>query len=193
MEERIKEILKQLGADDYGIANIERFANSPSGFHPADIYKDCRSVIVFAKCMPKGLAYVSPRIAYIRATEVNLNELDRIGVLASIEIEKAGGIAVPIPSDSPYEYWDAERLEGRGIFSMRHAAQLSGLGSMGKSNLIINKKFGTMLNFGAILTNLDLKSDLLSEEMCLPNCRICLDNCPQKALNGLNVNQKICR
>jgi len=143
--------------------------------------------------MPKGLGKISPRIAYIRATDINLNELDRIGLLASIEIEKSGAFAVPIPSDSPYEYWDSEKMEGRGILSMRHAAKMSGLGSMGKSTLIINKRFGTMLNFGAILTNFDLKSDPLSEEMCLVNCQICIDNCPQKALNGLTVNQKLCR
>jgi epoxyqueuosine reductase len=193
MEEKIREILKKFGADDCGIANVERFANAPAGFHPRDVYKECKSVIVFAKCMPKGLAFVSPRISYIRATDSNLNELDRIGLLASVEIEKSGAIAVPIPCDSPYEYWDSEKLEGRGILSMRHAAQLSGLGSMGKSTLIISKKFGTMLNFGAILTNLDLKSDPLSEEICLANCCICIDNCPQKALNGLTVNQKLCR
>lgn len=76
---------------------------------------------------------------------------------------------------------------------MRHAAELSGLGRIGKSNLVIHKKFGTMLNFGAILTNLDLKSDPISKKLCRDNCSICLDNCPQKALNGLTVNQKLCR
>ena len=193
MEDRIKKLLTELGADICRIANIERFSNAPSGFHPTDIYKECKSVIVFAKCMPKGFAYVSPRNVYNKATDINLNELDRISYLASVEIEKLGGITVPIPSDSPYEYWDSDNLEGRGLLSMRHAALLAGIGSMGKNTLIINKKYGNMINIGAVLTNLDLKSDPPSEKMCIDSCSLCLDNCPQKALNGRTVNQKLCR
>lgn len=193
MEDRIKHILLELGADLCGIANVDRFKDAPSGFHPKDIYKDCQSVIVFAKSMPKGLAYVNPRILYMKATDTNLNELDRMSCLASLEIEKLGGTCVPVPSDSPYDYWDKEKMEGRGLLSMRHAALLTGIGSMGKNTLIINKQYGNMINMGAILTNFDLQSDPLSEEMCIAGCHLCLDNCPQNALNGLTVNQKLCR
>ncbi len=193
MENQIKDMLTGLGADVCGIANIDRFTHAPSGFHPRDLYSDCKSVIVFAKPLPKGLASVNPRIMYIKATDSILNELDRISNIACLEIERLGGIAVPLPSDSPYDYWDSERMEGRGILSMRHAAQLAGIGSMGKNNLIINHQYGNMINIGAVLTNLDLQSDPLAPEFCIPNCRLCLDNCPQQALNGQTVNQKLCR
>ena len=193
MEERIKGIIKGLGADLCGIANVERFSEAPLGFHPTDLYKDCKSVVVFAKAMPKGLAYVNPRNLYLKANDLNLSELDRISFLASLEIEKLGAIAVPLPSDSTYEYCDSENLEGRGLLSMRHAALLAGIGSMGKNTLIINKKFGNLINIGAVLTNLDLQSDPFSEEVCIENCRICLEKCPQNALNGLTVKQKSCR
>lgn len=129
----------------------------------------------------------------MKSTDTNLDIVDRISYLGSLEIEKLGGIAIPLPSDSPYDYWDPENFEGRGILSMRHAAQLSGIGSMGKNTLIINKEYGNMINIGAVLTNLDLKSDPFSEEMCLANCRLCIDTCPQMALDGLTVNQKLCR
>ena len=139
MEKRIKNIFESLGADIFGIANIERFDDAPSGFHPTDIYKNCKSVLVFAKCMSMGLAHVSPRIVYKKATDVSLDEIDRISYLASVEIEKLGGLAIPLPSDSPYEYWDEEKVEGRGILSMRHAALQAGIGSMGKNTLIITE------------------------------------------------------
>lgn len=193
MEEKIKKILMELGADQCGIANIERFGDAPAGFHPVDLYMDCKSVIVFAKCMPKGLMEVNPRIMYNKANDMILNELDRICLLACAEIEKLGYSSVPIPSDVPYEYWDGEKLEGRGLISMRHAALLAGIGSMGKNTLIISRKYGNMINIGALLTNLDLVSDPLSEELCISGCRLCLDNCRQKALDGRTVNQKLCR
>lgn len=193
MEDEIKRILLDLGADVCGIAAAEKFEAAPEGFRPTDIYPDCRSVIVFAKHMPKGLTRVSPRILYSNATNLNLAELDRICFAACGKIEALGGITVPIPSDSPYDYWDSERMEGKGTLSMRHAALLAGIGSMGKNTLIINKKFGNMINVGALLTNLVLKSDPPAEKFCRENCRICLNACPQKALDGTTVNQKLCR
>lgn len=193
MEGQIKKELRRLGSDLCGIAHVDLFADAPKGFHPADIYKDCRSVVVFALPLPIGLSWVSPRIIYYRSNNVVLAELDRIALAASRFIEALGGTAVPIPSDSPYEFWNSEKLEGRGLLSMRHAAELAGIGSLGKNTLLISSKYGNMLNLCAILTNLELKSDPPSEKFCIPGCRICLDSCPSGALNGVTVNQKLCR
>jgi epoxyqueuosine reductase QueG len=47
---------------------------------------------------------------------------------------------------------------------------------------------------GAVLTDIHLEPDPLAEHFkCPSNCRICLDVCPQKALDGVTVNQKLCR
>ena len=192
-EEQIKRIILNQEADICGIANIERFINTPTGFRPTDIYKECKSVIVFAKRLPKGLAYVNPRIVYNYANNLNINAVDTITYNTSIAIEQLGCVAIPLPCDGPYEYWEKDNLTGKGLLSMRHAAVLAGLGSLGKNTLLINKHYGNFLTIGAILTNLDLKSDPLSEELCVENCRMCLDNCPSNALNGRTVNQKLCR
>jgi Uncharacterized Fe-S protein len=193
MEQNIKEIFIKLGADICGIANVDRFKDVPEGFRPTDIYEDCKSVIVFAKCMPKGVAYVSPRIVYNKFNDINVELLDRIAFLGSIEVEKLGAIAVPVPTDSPYEYWDSENMEGKGILSMKHAAILAGIGTMGKNTLLINKTYGNMINIGAVLTNLDLRSDDFVEKVCIDGCTKCIDSCPSKALDGQTVNQKLCR
>ncbi|MDF2595779.1 MAG: hypothetical protein K0R69_2120 [Clostridia bacterium] len=193
METKIKEMFLALGADACGIAGIEKFENSPKGFHPTDIYKDCKSVIVFIRRLPKGLLHVSSRIVYLNANNMALAELDRIGLAACDALEAMGGTAVPLPCDSPYEYWDSERLEGRGLLSMRHAALSAGLGSMGKNTLIINKTFGNMVNIGALLTDLALESDPPAEDLCRKECQICLKACPSKALSNAAVNQKLCR
>ena len=192
-EEQIKRIILNQGADLCGIASIDRFANSPIGFHPSDIYKECKSVIVFAKRLPKGLACVNPRIVYNHTNGLSINTVDTITYESSIVIEQLGCVAVPLPCDSPYEYWEKDNLKGKGILSMRHAAVLAGLGSLGKNTLLINKRYGNFLTLGAILTDLDLQSDPLSEDLCIKNCRLCLDNCPTKALNGKTTNQKLCR
>jgi epoxyqueuosine reductase QueG len=148
---------------------------------------------MFAKRMPKGLAYVNPRIVYNHASELSKYEVDRITYEASIVLEQLGGVAVPLPCDSPYEYWETENLKGKGILSMRHAAVLAGLGSLGKNTLVINEKYGNFMTLGGILTDFDLKSDTLSEELCIENCHLCIDSCPVGALDGRIANQKLCR
>jgi epoxyqueuosine reductase len=84
LENLIKEILLGLGADDCRIANIDRLFDAPKGFHPREIYNGCKSVIVFIRKMPKGTAFVSPRIIYHRATEIILNELDIISYKGTV-------------------------------------------------------------------------------------------------------------
>lgn len=194
MKHEIKSIFLKLGADVCGVANIDRFTNAPKGFHPTDIFADCKAVIVFAKTLPRGLTKVNPRLIYQHFNSIGPVELDRIAYLASNEIEKAyNGLAMPIPSDGPLEYWDNDKTEARGLLSMKHAAVLAGIGTLGKNTLLINRKYGNMLSIGIVLTDLDLPSDMLDEEICIKGCKLCIDNCPAGAIDEFGVNQKLCR
>jgi epoxyqueuosine reductase QueG len=190
----LKEYVISLDADVCGVANIDRFGGAPKGFHPTDIYTECKSVIVFGIALPKGLTMVEPRLIYGHFNYDICKTVDLISFrTAKVIEEKYHGIAVPMPCDGPYEYWDSERKEGRGLISMKHSAVLAGLGNLGKSTLLLNEKYGNLLILGAILTNLDMPSDPLSKSICIENCRLCIDNCPSKALNGTTVNQFNCR
>lgn len=194
MEQAIRHMLYAHGADACGIAGIERFCGAPNGFHPHDIYPDCRAAIVFLKRMPLGLRHVSPRIVYCHATDLNIAPIDQICYNASLMLERELGItAVPLPCDGPYEHWEEENKRGCGILSMRHAAMLAGLGHLGKSTLLIHPAFGNMVNIGVILTDAPLNSDPLCNTACIAGCNVCLNACPTQALDGTTVNQKLCR
>lgn len=192
-EQEIRELVLSLGADACGFAAADRFNNAPEGFRPRDIYPDCRAAVVFLKRMPRGLSQVNPRIAYHHFSNLTLAQVDEIALKISHAIEHMGGRAAPVPCDSPYEYWDAERTEGRGILSMRHAAMLAGLGGLGKSALFLSPQFGSMVNIGVVLTDLPLESDPLTNSPCIESCHICLDGCPAHALDGVSANQLLCR
>ena len=102
--------------------------------------------------------------------------------------------AVLIPCDDPYEYWEAERSYGRAILSLRHAGFLAGLGVLGKNTFLINETYGNMIELGAVLIDIELDGDRLSDyEGCITDCQICINSCPKKALNGITVDQKLCR
>jgi epoxyqueuosine reductase QueG len=194
VKNQIKEFILSLGADVCGVANVDCFFEAPAGFHPRDIFSDCKSIIVFGIALPKGLAKVEPRLIYGHFNYGTCPEVDWVALRAAKEIERLwGGYAVPIPSDSPYEYWDAEKLEGRGLISMKHAAVLAGLGTLGKSTLLLNEKYGNLLTLGMVLTDLDLDSDPLVESICIEGCSLCIKNCPSQALDGQLANQTKCR
>ena len=187
---KIKSITRDLGADLCGIASGERFQDAPPGFNPSDIYSKCKSVIVFAKRVPAGSLSAENCIPYTHVSDVIVQEVDRLGVKLCLILEDLGIEAVPIPSDDPSEYWEAENQYAMGIMSMRHAGYLAGLGVIGKNTLLINEKYGNMIQIGAVLVNIELENDpIATYNACLKECGLCIDSCPQKALNGLTVNQ----
>lgn len=194
LNDNIKQILLEQGADVCAIAGIERFDHVPDGFSPRDLFPQCRAVIVFGLALPRGLTQVEPRLLYAHFNALSCAEADRISFHTAKVIEKAYDcVAVPLPCDSPYEFWESDTLRGRGLLSMKHAAVLSGLGTLGKNTLFLHPVFGNLLTIGALLTDLDLPSDPLCEQLCIPGCTKCLDACPVHAIESGQVNQEACR
>ncbi len=190
----VKDIFLELGADLCGIAPAQRFGEAPEGFRPTDIFGDCRSVIVFAKRLPAGPLFAASCIPYTRLNDLLMTRLDDVGYAASLELERLGAKAVAVPADDPSEYWEADRHYARGVLSLRHAGYLAGLGVLGRNTLLKSERFGNMIQLGAALVDVELEADpVASGEACPSDCSICLDACPQGALDGNTVDQKLCR
>lgn len=192
--DEIKYRVKDMGADLCGIASVERFADAPAGFHPTDILKECKSVIVIAVHIPNSMFASSSKGVYTFAHFRVFDKINAITFRLTEDLEKYRISAVPIPASEPYEYWDESRRHGQGILSLKHAAVRAGLGSMGKNTLLVNEKFGNMLLLGAVLSSREFESDQMADyQACIPNCQICLDNCPASALDGNILVQSKCR
>jgi epoxyqueuosine reductase len=190
----IKDLAVKLGADLCGIAPLERFKKAPEGFRPTDIYPQAKSVIVVAKRFPEGPFVSHNPIPYTVTNDIILRDVIRITCALCACLEREDSVlAVPVPSE-PYEYWDEDKREGRGILSLRHAGYMAGLGVLGKNTLLTNAAFGNRIVLGAILLNIEIEPDNLADyNFCSPDCRICIQNCPAGALDGKRVDQKLCR
>lgn len=189
----IKNLATHLGADLCGIASIDRFENAPKGFHPQDVFKNTKSVISIACRILDGPLNADNIIPYSAIEEMILSKINGITLALSLAIEDNGSKAVIIPS-TPYDYWDEENMEGRGILSLKHLAYFAGLGYMGRNTLLCNPKYGNLIKLGAIITDAELEADAIQEgEMCEPNCSLCVDSCPVEAIENNQVIQKICR
>lgn len=62
-----------------------------------------------------------------------------------------------------------------------------------KNILLLNPKYGNELTIGVILTDLDLKSDDLYENICIKESHKCIENYPVGAIQEVSVVQKLCR
>lgn len=193
--DEVKDIAIEQGADRCGIAHVNRFEGAPNGFRPRDIYGACKSVVVFLKRMPSAAINAERNpVVYTHTANQLYSALDTIGLNLCYQLEKKGIKSVPVPTDVPYLHWEPDRMHGMGILSMRHAARQAGLGILGRNTLLINRELGNLVYIGAILTNSALKSDPIVDDFdCPPDCRLCIDACPVQALDGVTVNQKLCR
>ena len=182
------------GADICGIAPAARFLDAPEGFRPQDIFPGCRSVLVFARKVPASSLDATSCVPYTYANDLVAREVDSITLETCRRLESIGLVAVPVPTNDPYEYWDAKKNRGMGILSLRHAGYLAGLGVLGRNTLLVSRTLGNMMQIGAILLDAELEGDpIIRETWCPSGCRLCIDSCPQKALDGRTVDQKLCR
>jgi len=190
----VKAIALSLGAEQCGIARADSFSDAPEGFRPADIYPACQSVVVFMKAMPAAITQAANPAPYSSTAYLLYAELDRLGLDLVRALERRGAPAVPLPCDVPYLHWDEASQHGMGILSMRHAAQLAGLGWLGRNTLLMNEELGNLGYIGAVLTAAELEPDQPLEGCpCPEGCRICQDACPENALVGKTVIQARCR
>lgn len=185
----VKQLLCTLGADLCGIASIDRFSNAPKGYHPTDVLPCCKSVISFAVRFPVGALACKTHVVYTHIRNTITPKLDAMALNACIALEKAGILAVPIPTNN--SQWDAATGRFRSIISQKHAAQAAGLGTIGRHSLLITPEFGSMVWLGAILTDAQLEPDPLREPIC-DACNLCVEVCPKNALASAEMDQAAC-
>lgn len=70
-----------------------------------------------------------------------------------------------------------------GHISLKHAAELAGLGSIGRNYLLANSEFGNLLWLSAVLTDADLTPDKKIQNKLCDNCNECVKKCPMGALD----------
>ena len=75
-------------------------------------------------------------------------------------------------------------MEPWGILSLKHAAVKAGLGMFGRSGQVYHPRYGSLLRFGAVVTDAELPGDpLLEKDPCPPKCNVCRTSCPAGAFD----------
>ena len=68
-----------------------------------------------------------------------------------------------------------------GPIPEKYWAEKAGIGWQGKNSLIINKKYGSFIFLGTLLTNIEFSPDKPAENHC-GDCELCINSCPTGAI-----------
>jgi epoxyqueuosine reductase QueG len=208
LAQQMKQRALELGADLVGVAAVERwetpppfdaarvFDYRPSGYGPTDLMPTARSVIVLgigqlAGVMESNVSDARTTYAFGNFGYVHLNR-----VLNSICFDLARWLEArshrtlplgPVIGSRFSHEADADETANAplyGVFSLKHAAVLSGIGRRAKNGLVATSRFGTRVRLAGLITAAVLGSDEpLEDDPCPPNCTICMDVCPTQAIS----------
>ena len=179
--ETVKEYGKAAGASVVGVASFSAFGRAPDGFKPTDIMEDCLSVVVLGAPSPREV--LGDVAEYTASRNAMLSAMTDIAKKVEKQIKSAGHKAKAISASG------GRTIDGKmwGHISLKHAAELAGLGRIGRNYLLTNDTYGNLLWISAVLTDADLVPDGLAQYSVCDNCNKCVENCPSGALENLDA------
>lgn len=205
---QVKRKATELGADIVGVAPVERFEIPPpvgeekihdytSTSHGlTEMLPGARSVIVIGLrqltgVMEANVSDVETTYPFGNFGYVHLNRtLNTITYELALWLEERTWTTLPLGA-APAARFDYRIYRSgetttplRGIFRVKRAAVLAGVGRIAKSELLATQRYGTKGRLGALITTAALAGDpMLEGSPCPPNCRICVDVCPTRAIS----------
>lgn len=207
LTQEIKQTGLKLGANLVGIAGVERFADPrpfddekfpqypATGYGPTELLPGAKSVITLAIGQLTGLMESS--VTGTKSTYPFGNfgywflnhRLDQISYDLSRLLEERGWPSLPLGEFSSSRFSEKAQREPdykaalHGVFSVKRAAVLAGIGRKSKSTLVANPRYGTRIRLGCLITTAPLREDpLLEGSPCPPDCTICVDVCPTQSV-----------
>lgn len=184
LNEELKIYSESLGIDLFGVAELS----------PATDYitkQGGKHVGAFPRAISLGIRLIDDildqlshhqdlvTIASYRGVYDAANQtLDKAALMVAKKIQKSGYRAYPIPASSMLNNDNIE-----AVFSHKVAANLAGLGWIGKNCLLITQQYGPRLRLASVLTDAPLETGSMIPNGC-GKCTRCVDICPSKALTG---------
>ncbi len=205
----VKEKGRELGADLVNMATVERWTSSTdldetkvqvyphSGYLPNELLPSARSFIMIAVRLLDGVLDHTTTNCSTTAVQGNFGYVHLNRRLHNITYELArwleeerGYRSLPlgynIGSRYNHKADNDDTIVGPayGLFNMKRAAVLAGLGRKARNGLVASPEFGTKMRLGCVITAAPLASDpLLPSEPCPTGCHICLRVCPTDAIS----------
>ena len=215
----IKEKAIEFGASVVGIGDIKYFEGTIPQRDPKQILPNAKCVIGFGFRVPRAFyKTMDAQRQYFNYTQVGVKYIDED--LAEIFLLKMGGLIenegydaclqrnisnLRIKGDKTtnpelidtYELVHAEPINASKpppdiIMDFNQAAQICGLGSVGRSGHLIVPKIGPFVRLVFIVTDAPLECDEPFTKNFCEGCDECIKGCPGKAIGENDVNTWQC-
>ncbi len=200
----IQEMKTKLDVELIGVASIDTSTSKELKERAAALLPRAKSVVVLGKETFKEIValldvskeageavpgeLLGPHVDYLYG---RLNRA--VHELAAI-FKKEGYRSLPLPAAIPTD----QRFLA-ALFSYKHAAELAGLGAIGRHGLLITPEYGPRARLACVLTEAPLEaSPVRHKDYCI-NCDACIRECPARALKepgsseAYSMNKFACR
>jgi len=109
--------------------------------------------------------------------------LDQTALTVAGFLMGKGYRAFPVPASQVLSYETYT-----GLAPHKTAAHLSGLGWIGRSALLVTRKYGPRVRFATVYTDAPLPARTAQKNLC-GSCRLCVDACPAGAITGESFSE----
>jgi epoxyqueuosine reductase QueG len=186
MVEKIRRLAENEDIPVLGIGPCAPMENGPAGYRPFDLLPGARSMICFGLPAPRSVYRQGPHTAELiwRSQTLLYRRLDTLALAFIQAIEAHGADGAPVSGCCPLAV--DRRGKVVGYLNQLRMAELTGIGFIGRSGLLLHRRYGARLMLGAVLTNAELPAMHFPEGHqpdCPPQCRICIDSCPVQAIS----------
>lgn len=174
LEKSIREILDGSGIGIYGFADLSDILKGG--------YKEyTHAVSIAVRLNPSVVKSIlaGPNQEYCEEYKNVNKELDRVSAIIEQEISDKGYKAKAIAASKRTDF---ERILGE--FPHKTAATRAGIGWIGKSSLLVTKRYGPRIRLSTILTDYPLEAALPVEKNYCGRCTQCIEMCPAAAIVG---------
>ncbi|MEN6609506.1 MAG: 4Fe-4S double cluster binding domain-containing protein [Methanoregulaceae archaeon] len=187
LADQLRVIARENHADYYGIADLtsaESYIRDMGG----DLVAGYPRAVSCGLGLPDSLVNLLPErtehpvygaLYRHHAYDVVNARLDQISLDIASVIQKAGYAAFPIPASKR-----ADDAKVAGLVSHKLAANLAGLGWIGKSCLLVTPDHGPRVRWCTVLTNAPLEPTGAPMKNRCGECTVCRDACPIHAITG---------
>ena len=174
----IADQLAELDVDVFGIGDMSAYDREMTGIDTATAQRLPFAIsigLVLSKAV-LGTVLDGPNPLYLHHYRQLNYRLDMVAYLLSREIERKGYRALPFAASQVID-WQNQK----GHLSHKHIAVLSGVGWIGRNNLLIHPVYGAHVRYDTILTDMPMEANKPLGRDC-GECRACIDRCPAGAI-----------
>lgn len=200
----LQQMKKKLDVDMIGVASIE--TSAPLQKRAAPFLPTVKSVVVLAKETYKEVvSLVGPskgageaEIGEVLTVHANYiyGRLNRALHELAQCFRQDGYRSIPLCA-SPGFITDQRFLDS--LFSYKHAAELAGMGTIGRNSLLITPDFGPRVRLACLLTEAPLDPTPRNQTDGCTHCNACIRACPARAIrepepgHPYSINRFACR